>query len=145
MNLRLSFSRYKAKGEYKLKDNVVLTITSLLSIVLATFHLADDIVRGFEKGGLSNLTAVPIVVVWLYATLLLAGRRSGYIIILLGALLSLAMPIIHMQGKGIGVTSSIGNTSGAFFFVWTLIALGVTGLFAFVLSARGLLRSRAQT
>jgi hypothetical protein len=30
------------------------------------------------------------------------------------------------------------NSSGGFFFIWTLIALGVTGLFSVILSARGL-------
>ena len=64
--------------------NVMLTIASLLSILLFTFHLTDDIMRGFEKGGVSNLTAVPIFVVWLYGTLVLAERRSGYIITFLG-------------------------------------------------------------
>lgn len=118
--------------------NVILTITSLLSILFCTFHMADDIVRGFEKGGVSNLTVVPIAVVWLYGTLVLAGRRSGYIIILLGSLLSLVVPVIHMQGRGVGITSSIGNTSGAFFFVWTLLALGVLGLFSIILTAHGL-------
>jgi hypothetical protein len=116
----------------------MLTIASLLSVLLMTFHLTDDIVRGFEKGGLSNLTAVPIFVVWLYGTLVLAERRSGYVIILLGSLLSLAVPFIHMKGKGVGVDGGIANSSGAFFFVWTLIALGVTGLFSVILSARGL-------
>jgi hypothetical protein len=115
----------------------MLTITSLLSILFFTFHLTDDIVRGFEKGGVSNLTAVPIFVVWLYGTLVLAERRSGYVIIPLGSLLGLAVPVIHMMGKGVGVASRIGNTSGAFFFVWTLIALGVTALFSVILSARG--------
>ncbi len=43
-----------------------------------------------------------------------------------------------MRGKGVGVTSSIANSSGHFFFVWTLIAIGVTGLFSVILSARGL-------
>ena len=121
-----------------MKHNALLTIASLLSILFCTFHLADDIVRGFEKGGVSNLTIVPIAVVWLYGTLVLAGRRSGYIIILLGSLLSLVVPIIHMKGRGVGVSSSIGHTSGAFFFVWTLIALGVIGLFSVILSVRGL-------
>ena len=116
----------------------MLTITSLLTILFLTFHLADDIVRGFEKGGLSNLTAVPIVVVWLYGTLVLAERRSGYVIILLGSLLGLAVPIIHMKGKGVGIASSIFHSSGAFFFVWTLIAIGVTALFSIVLSVCGL-------
>ena len=46
-----------------MKQNLLLTITSLLSILFMTFHLTDDIVRGFEKGGVSDLTAVPIFVV----------------------------------------------------------------------------------
>ena len=122
-----------------MKPNVMLTIASLLSVLFLTFHLADDIVRGFEPGGLSNLVGgVLISVVWLYGILVLAERRSGYIIMLLGSLLSLLVPYIHMSGKGVGVTSRIGNTSGHFFFVWTLIAIGVLGLFAAILAARGL-------
>ena len=121
-----------------MKHGVMLTIASLLSILFFTFHLADDIVRGFEKGGVYNLTAVPIFVVWLYGTLVLAERRSGYIIILLGSLLSLAVPLLHMKGKGVGVASGIANSSGGFFFIWTIIALGVTALFSVILSVRGL-------
>jgi hypothetical protein len=116
----------------------MLTIMSLLSILFFTFHLTDDIVRGFEKGGVSNLTAMPIFVVWLYGTLVLAERRSGYVIILLGSLLSLAVPVLHMKGKGVGVASGIANSSGGFFFIWTIIALGVTALFSVILSVRGL-------
>jgi hypothetical protein len=121
-----------------LKRNDMLTVASLLSVLFMTFHLADDIVRGMEPGGLSNLTAAPILVVLLYGTLVLAERRSGYVIILLGSLLLLAVPVVHMKGKGVGVASGIANSSGGFFFVWTLIALGVTALFSIVLSARGL-------
>ena len=123
-----------------MKHNLVLTITSLLSIVLFTFHLADDIVRGFEKGGVSNLTAVPILVVWLYGTLVLAERRSGYIIMLLGSLLGVGVPVIHMMGKGVGVASGIATSSGGFFFIWTLLVLGVTTLFSLILSIRELWR-----
>jgi hypothetical protein len=54
----------------------MLTIASLFSILFMTFHLTDDIVRGFEKGGVSNLTAVPIFVVWLYGTLVLRAVRQ---------------------------------------------------------------------
>ncbi len=96
-----------------MKHNVTLTITSLLSILFFTFHLADDIVRGFEKGGASNLTAVPIFVVWLYGTLVLADRRSGYAIMLLGALLGLAVPVLHMRGSGVGVGSAVGSAVGS--------------------------------
>src|SRR5215469_13530428 len=121
-----------------MKHNVVLTITSLLSILLTTFHLADDIVRGMEPGTLSDLIAVPILVVWLFGTLLLAERRSGYVIILLGSFLGLLVPVIHMKGAGVG--GAIAKSSGAFFFIWTLLALGVTALFSTILSARGLWR-----
>jgi len=122
-----------------MKPNVLLTIASLLSLLFLTFHLAGDIVYGFEPGGLSNLVgAVLISVVWLYGILMLSERRSGYIIMLLGGLLSMFVPYVHMKGKGVGVASRIANTSGHFFFVWTLIAIGVLGLFAAILAARGL-------
>jgi hypothetical protein len=126
-------------GEYQMKRDVTLTVTSLLSLLLLTFHLADDIVRGFEPGGLSNLIGgVLISVVWLCGTLVLAGRRSGYVITLLGSLLALFVPYIHMRGKGVGVASGIASSGGGFFFVWTLLALGALGLFSAILAARGL-------
>ena len=121
-----------------MKHNVMLTITSLLTLLFLTFHLADDIVRGFEKGGVSNLTAVPICVVWLYGTLVLAERRSGYVIILLGSLLGSFVPVIHFMGAAGVAGGRIANSSGALFFVWTLVALGVTAVFSVILSARGL-------
>jgi len=120
-----------------MKQNVLLTIASLLSILLSTFHLSDDIVRGMEKGGASNLIAIPILVVWLYGTLALAERRSGYVIVLLGSLLGLAIPLVHMRGAGVGAQVA-KLPSGGFFFVWTMIALGVTALFSLILSARAL-------
>ena len=120
-----------------MKKNVMLTIASLLSILFLTFHLTDDIVRGMEPGTLSSLIAVPILVVWLYGTLVLAERRSGYVIILLGSLLGLLVPVIHMKGAGVG--GAIAKSSGAFFFIWTLLALGVTSFCSAILSARGLL------
>ena len=124
----------------QMKPNALLTTASLLSILLSTFHLTDDIVHGWEPGTLGNLYALPIFVVWLYGTLLLRERLSGYIVMLVGSLLSLGIPIIHMSGKGIGVASRVANTSGHHFFVWTLITLGVTGLFSLVLSVQGLWR-----
>ena len=117
----------------------MLTIASLLSVLLFTFHLADDIVRGIEPGTLTNLWALPIFAGWLYGTLVLAERRAGYIIILVASLLSLGVPFLHMRGKGVGINSDIANSGGAFFFVWTLIALGTTALFSVILSTRELL------
>ncbi|HEX4963288.1 MAG TPA: hypothetical protein VF173_20830 [Thermoanaerobaculia bacterium] len=121
-----------------MKHNGLLTITSLLSLLLLIFHLADDIVRGFEKGGLSDLFAVPIAVIWLYGTLVLAERRSGYVIILLGSLLGAYVPYLHFKGAAGVAGGRIANSSGAFFFVWTLLALGVCAVFSVILSAHGL-------
>ena len=121
-----------------MKHNVMLTIASLLSILFTTFHLADDIVRGFEPGGPANLIAVPILVVWLYGTLVLAERRSGYVIILLGSLLGTLVPFIHFRVAGGVVGGELAKSSGAFFWVWTLLALGVSALFSVVLSGYGL-------
>jgi hypothetical protein len=123
-----------------LKNNLTLTIASLLSILFVTFHLADDIARGFEKGGLSNLIAVPILVIWLYGTLVLAERRSGYVIILLGSILGSVVPVVHFMRAGGVVGGEIAKSSGNLFFVWTQIALGVTSVFSVILSARALLR-----
>ena len=119
-----------------MKLSVILTITALLSILFMTFHVADDIVHGMAPGGLSDLVVLVLVlVVFLYGTLVLAERRSGYVIIFLGSLIAAVVPVIHMKGNGVG---EIAKTSGGFFFVFTLLALGVTSVFSLVLSVRGL-------
>ena len=120
-----------------MKRSAMLTISSLLSILFMTFHLSDDIVRRMEPGGVKNLSGVLILVVLLYGTLVLAERRSGYLIILLGSLLASGVPVLHMMGSGL-VGGKIADSSGVFFWVWTNIALGVTAIFSVILSARGL-------
>jgi hypothetical protein len=116
----------------------MLSIASLLSILFFSFHHADDVVRGVASGNLSNLIPVIFLAVWLYGTMLvLAEKRSGYFIVLVMSLLGSGIPIIHMTGAGF-VGGDIANSAGAFFFVWTLIVLGVTTLFSVVLAARGL-------
>jgi hypothetical protein len=120
-----------------MKRSVMLSITSLLSILLMTFHLSDDIVRGFEPGGPKNITGVLMLVVWLYGTLVLAERRSGYIIILLGSILGSGVPVVHMIGAGL-VGGRVVNSGRVFFWVWTLITLQVTAIFSLILSVREL-------
>jgi len=122
-----------------MKPDVLLTIASLLSILLMTFHFTDDIVRGMEPGGTSTIYAILILVVWLDGTLMLAQRRSGYVIMLLGSILGSGVPVIHMMGAGM-IGGRIANSSGVFFWVWTLIALGLTALFSVILSVHGLWR-----
>ena len=126
------------KGEtFQLKHNAILTIASLFSILLFTFHISEDIVRGFEPGGFRHISGVAMVVVWLYGTLVLAGRRSGYIITLLGSLLGCLVLLVHMRGAGL-VGGRIANSRGMLFWVWTLFTLGVSALFSAVLCVRGL-------
>ena len=123
-----------------MNPNRMLTVASLLMIVLAVAHLAQDVVYGYEPGNLNNLLMVPIAVVWLYGTLMLAERRSGYIIILLFSVLSLAIPLVHSRGKGFGVASRMAYTGGHFFFVFSLLMIGVLAVFSAILSVRGLWR-----
>ena len=127
-----------------MKHNVTLTIASLLAILFTSFHHADDVTRGMAPGNFSNLVPVFFLLIWLYGTLALAGRRSGYIIILVSSLLAAGLPVVHMMGAGL-VGGRIANSSGAFFFVWTLLALGVAALFSVILSARGLWSLRPGT
>lgn len=120
-----------------MKQNGMLTLTSLLSIILLSIHVTDDIVRGYDKWGFEKLSFVLILVVWLCGTLLLAERRAGQVIMLLGGLLAGLMPAIHMRGTGAFVKSS-----GAFFFIWTLFALGAAGTLSVILSVRALRSGR---
>ena len=117
-----------------MKQNVMLTIASLLSILLLTLHITDDIVRGISKAESSNIALV-VLVVLLYGTLVLAERRSGHVIMLLVGLFAAATPVMHMRGAHYG---EIAKSHGGFFFVWTLWALGGLGGLTFILSASGL-------
>jgi hypothetical protein len=124
-----------------MKQNLMLTITSLVTILLMTLHLTSDTIHakvGTPEAGGSTLVAVPVLVIWLYGTLVLAERRSGYIIMLVGSLIGLGMPVFHVMGAGGVFRGQIAKSSPAFLFVWTLHALGVTGMFSLILSVRGL-------
>jgi hypothetical protein len=124
-----------------MKQNLLLTITSLLTILLLTLHLTSDTIHarvGTPEAGGSTLVGVPVLVLLLYGTLVLGERRSGYIIMLVGSIIGLGMPIIHVIGAGGIFRGQIARSSPAFLFVWTLHALGVTGMFSLILSVRAL-------
>ena len=125
-----------------MKHHVTLTISSLLSILLFSLHWAHEVARGLEPGTVSAFGGLLILAVWLCATLVLAERRSGLVLILLGAILASGVPVLHMQGRGLIGGRIAANSSGALLWVWTNIALGASGMLSFVLSARALWRLR---
>ena len=117
-----------------LNDTGLLKITTLLSLLLLTLHVTDDIVRGISKAESSN-TALVVLVIFLYGTLVLAERRSGHVIMFLIGLFAAGMPVLHMRGVRY---PDIAASPGGFFFVWTLWALGALGGVTMILSVRGL-------
>ena len=121
-----------------MKQSVMLTITSLLSILFMTFHLADDILFGMSPPRFVNLFVVLVFVIWLYGTLVLGERRSGHIIMLVGSLLSMGMPVLHVMAAAGIFHGAIAAGSAAYVSVWTLHAMGVAGMFCFALAVRGL-------
>src|SRR5580658_3064015 len=126
-----------------MRRTTLLTVAALLSLLVLTLHITDDIVRGISKAESSN-TALLVLALLLYGTLVLPERRSGHVIMLLIGLMAAAMPVMHMRGAHYG---EIAKSPGGFFFVWTLWALGGLGGFTLILSARGLWdlrRSRPQ-
>jgi len=140
MNRRTSVRVHEAqKGESHMKQTAMLTTASLLSILFMTLHMTGDILFKMSPAGLVNLFVVLVFVVQLYGTLVLGGRRAGYIIIFLGSVLGLVIPVVHMKGTRGLIGGDIGNSGQAFLFVWTMLALGITSTFSIILSARALL------
>ena len=105
-----------------------------------TMHFTDDIMRaqnGAGQGGFNDLVVVLVLIVWLYGELVLAGRRSGYIINLVVSLISSYVAVGHLTGMGDVVVGEIGKSTGPV-FVWAVIGLGVTAIFSVILVARAL-------
>ena len=125
-----------------MKNDRLLTIMSLLSILLMSLHITDDIVRGISPAARDNVGAVVIFLVWIIGTLMLADTRFGYAIQLLGGVFAAAMPVLHMSGARY---PAIATSPGGFFFIWVLIVVGVTGTLAAILSARALWRTFGQS
>ncbi|HSP15477.1 MAG TPA: hypothetical protein VLV78_12060 [Thermoanaerobaculia bacterium] len=119
-----------------MKQNTILVIASLLSTLLFSIHVTDDIIRGMSAGGSENIIVILIMVVFLGGTLLLADRPLGRVIMLLGGLAAASMPILHMRGAS--YAGQIAKSSGGFLFIWTVLALGTTGTFSVILSLNGL-------
>ena len=117
----------------------LLSITSLILIVLLTLHVVDDIVRGFDSAGLMNMIGVVVAAVLVYGATVLRDRLGGHIMMLLTGFFAAAMPVIHLRSVRI---NEIAQANGGFFFIWTLWALGVIGLFCMILAVHVILERR---
>ncbi|HET7252027.1 MAG TPA: hypothetical protein VFI79_19450 [Gemmatimonadales bacterium] len=122
-----------------MKPGAVLTGTTLLTASFLTLHVADDIARGMDTIGLHSLTAMFVLGLWLYGTLGLGGRLSGYILQLLLAILGLGVVIIHLKGAHMG---QIAVSSGGVLFVWTLFVIGTSSFMSMLLIVHGLVTLR---
>ena len=122
-----------------MKPGVLLTGTTLITALFLTLHVADDIARGIDTIGLHSLIPILVLGLWLYGTLVLTGRRSGYILQLLLSILGLGVVIIHLKSAHMG---QIAVSSGGVVFVWTLFVLGTTSFMSMLLCVHGLLTLR---
>jgi hypothetical protein len=117
--------------ELPVKQSTALTLFSLISALLFSLHLTGDVVFGIERGGPEIRVGVLIIAVYVYGAVGLPGRWAGDIILLLGALGSAYMPVLHTMGRPLG--ERFASQPGGFWFIWTLLTLGATGLVAAVL------------
>ena len=122
-----------------MKQRDLLSVTSMLAVILLALHISQDIVFGFDRGGLNQLVGVAILLVVVCGAMLLRDRRSGQVIMLLGGVMAVAMLPIHMRN---GLRPEFLEKSGALLFVWTLYVLGVIGAFSVILAVQAL-RDRA--
>jgi hypothetical protein len=117
------------------KQNDLLSVTSILSVLLLALHISQDIVFGFDRAGLNQLVGVAILLVVVCGAMLLRERRSGQVIMLLGGIIATGMLPLHMRN---GLRPEFLAKSGALVFIWTLYVLGVTGSFSVILAVRQL-------
>jgi hypothetical protein len=118
-----------------MKQPLSLTIASFLTAALFSVHLAHDFIYGIDAMSRGQtFTYLGIMVFLLYPTFELQGRRAGYSLMLLGGVIASALPVLHTVGGP--RSAKLG-----FFFVWTLLAMGASGVFTVVVAGRELWRS----
>ena len=123
-----------------MKTNDLLAQMSLISLVLVSVHVSDDYMHGLDKHVVDNPYGILVFVVWACGLLFFRERLVGRIILLLGGLVAVAMPIIHLNGR---YPSDFAASDGAFRFVWTLYASGTTGSLTVILALRELFSRRS--
>ena len=118
-----------------MKQNDLLSLTSILSVFLLALHVSQDIVFGFDRAGLNHLVGVAILLVLVCGAVLLRERTVGKVIMLLGGVMAAGMLPLHMRN---GFHPEFLDKSGALLFVWVLYVLGVNGAFSIILAVRAL-------
>ena len=122
-----------------MKKNDTLALLSLIALLLVSIHIPDDYVHGFDKNVVNSPYAILIFVVWACGLLLFRERLIGRIILLLGGIVAMAMPVIHLNGH---FRPEFASSDGALRFVWTLYALGTTGALIVILALMELFSRR---
>ena len=122
-------------GRLPLKQNDLLSLASLVSVLLLALHISQDIVFGLDRAGLNHLVGIAILLVIVCGAVLLRERLLGKVIMLLGGLVAAGMLPMHMRH---GLRPEFLEKSGALLFVWTLYVLGVIGAFTVILAIVGL-------
>jgi hypothetical protein len=123
-----------------MKQNVLLSVTAILSVLLLALHISQDIVFGFDRAGLNHLVGVAILFVLVCGAVPLRERLAGKVIMLLGGVMAAAMLPLHMRS---GLRPEFLEKSGALLFIWTLYVLGVNGAFSVVLAIQALRARRS--
>jgi hypothetical protein len=125
-----------------MRKHDLLALMSLISLVLLSVHVADDYVQGFDTHVVDNPYGILIFVLLASGIVLFRERVAGRVILLLGGLIAVAMPIMHLNGR---IPAEFARADGALRFVWTLYALGTTGALTVILAARELFSRPAPT
>lgn len=123
-----------------MKQDDLLSVTSILSALLLALHISQDIVFGLDRAGLNHLVGVAILLVIVCGAVLLRERRLGKVVMLLGGVMAAAMLPLHMRN---GLRPEFLEKSGALLFIWTLYVLGVNGAFSVILAVRALRARRS--
>ena len=124
------------------KDLGLLKTTSVLTAFLFSIHVVQDYIRGVDKLGPQSVGGVAILLVWLLAALAWPERRAGQVIMALVGFLSTGITVLHLNGSRIG---EVWQSEGAFWFIWVLLAFGVTGALSFVLAIRALMTRQSSS
>lgn len=124
-----------------MKQKDLLTVLSLIAIALTTMHVADDYVHGFDVHVVDNPYGILIFVIWSSGVLLLRDRLVGRVTMLLGGVIAIAMPIMHLNGRGYGV--EFLKVDGALRFIWTLYLLGTIGALIIIGAIREMVSLRS--